>query len=137
LKIVQKYHPNVTKVVDGKKTLNFEVTAQDCKAGKRKGPSSCAMAKACERKYDGAIISLSVAYLITGNKATRYRVPSTVTREIVSFDRHKEFAPGEYHLVAPSSTEKLGVKREARDRPTRSYVRTVTRNHRTAGIRAL
>jgi hypothetical protein len=101
LKIVQKYHPNVTKVVDARSPLHIAVTARDCKNSNSKEPSACAMARACEREFDGAIISTTVAYVIQGGTAKRYRVPQSVARELVSFDRNHEFAPGDYHLKAP------------------------------------
>jgi hypothetical protein len=146
LNIVRKYHPQVTSVVDAKKPVTIEVTAKDCKDGKRKGPSSCAMACAAKRDYDGAIISLSTAYLVKGNKATRYLVPQAVSREIVSFDRAKKFEPGEYALNAPPDSMTISVIRERsagkkkgrhKNAAGQRYTGTRTRNHRTAGIRAL
>lgn len=142
LSIVRKYYPNVQSVVDAKKAVAIEVTAEDCRSGKAKSASSCAMARAFEREYDGAIISLSAAYLIKGNKATRYRVPDSVTREIVSFDRSRKFEPGEYELYVPTQY-RLGTKRKHTN-PVRHldkngvrYQPTKARNHKTAGIRAL
>jgi hypothetical protein len=139
LGIVRKYHPNVTRVVDAKRDVEIEVTAEDCKAGKRKGPSSCAMACAFKREYDGAIISLSTAYLIKGDIAERYMVPSSVSREIVSFDRAKQFAPGDYSLKKPAKSNKLGPRRSRLldSRHDKKYAGNKPRNHRTAGIRAL
>jgi hypothetical protein len=140
LGIVRKYHPQVNKVVDATKKVQIEVTAKDCRSGKRKGPSSCAMARAFEREYDGAIISLAVAYLIKGDKATRYRVPENVSREIVSFDRSKQFDPGTYTLTAPAGGEKLGPRRSRLlpERHAKKYSQHKPRNsHKTAGIRSL
>lgn len=140
LKIVQKYHPNVTKVVDAKRPLQISVTEEDCKGSKKRKPDACALAKACERKYDGAIVSLAVAYLIKGNRATRYRVPQAVSRELVSFDRHHDFAPGKYHLRAPKEGEKLGARKypQPENKPGGNvYSASKSRNHKTAGIRAL
>lgn len=137
LSIVRKYHPKVTRVVDAKKSIKINVTKNDCKGGSKKSPSSCAMARACERDFDGAIISTSIAYLVKGTKATRYRVPSAVSREIVSFDRHHDFAPGEYYLGKPTGMVRLGGDARKGRKVKRKYVRTVTHNHRTAGIRSL
>ena len=75
LKIVRKYHPEVNSVIDAVKDIRVVVSAADCKTSTRKSPSECAMAKACLKHYDGAIISLSTAYLIKGKRARRYRVP--------------------------------------------------------------
>jgi hypothetical protein len=138
LGIVRKYHPNVTQVRDAKRDARIEVTSQDCKGGTRKGPSSCAMAKAFMREYDGAIISLSTAYLVRGKRAYRYHVPHSVSREIVSFDRSKKFSPGEYSLKAPSKQLRLGCQRRASGTGgVRTNTETARRHHKTAGIRAL
>jgi hypothetical protein len=103
-----------------------------------KAPDSCALATAACREHDGAIISLAVAYLIDGTKATRYRVPSAIAREIVSFDRSKVFAPGTYRLQAPASTERLNVIRGRRPKKKVTGKKaTVRRSHKTAGIRTL
>jgi hypothetical protein len=137
LGIVRKYHPNVTRVVDAKKQVNILVTPEDCKGSKKKSPDHCALAQAFTRKYDGAIISLSTAYLIKGNKAIRYKVPQSISREIVSFDRHHDFAAGEYTLKAPSKTARLGPRQWAqpKNRPAGRGLRK--RSHRTEGIRTL
>lgn len=138
LGIVRKYHPNVTSVVDARNGQTIEVTKRDCTNSKTKAPDSCALATAFCRKHDGAIISVAVAYLIDGKKAVRYRVPSSISREIVSFDRGQYFSPGTYHLLAPSSTERLGIRRHGR--PKAKPVRPggkINRIHKTAGIRSL
>jgi hypothetical protein len=133
LKIVQKYHPEVRRVVDAKKNVDIEVTAQDCKGSRRMKPDACAMARAFGREYDGAIISMSTAYLVKGKTATRYKVPGAVSREIVSFDRNRNFAPGEYQLRAPSATARMGW----RYKPTGPHKTHKTHQHKTAGIRSL
>jgi hypothetical protein len=111
LRLVQKYHPNVTSIVDAKKPIAIFVTQEDCKQGTKGAPNSCAMAKAFSRDWDGAIISKSVSYLINGTKAFRYLTPESVVREIVSFDRHQDFAPGKYGLSAASGGRSLGARK--------------------------
>jgi hypothetical protein len=140
LGIVRKYYPNVTSITDAKKPIQIEVTASDCKAGRRKGASSCAMAHAFQREYDGAIISLSTAYLIKGDKAVRYRVPHSVSREIVSFDRARKFAPGDYHLDKPAQslgTPNSNSKKRYKNSDGQRYAKHKARSHKTAGIRSL
>jgi len=134
LKIVRKYHPEVNSVIDAIKDIRVVVSATDCKTSTRKSPSKCAMAKACLKHYDGAIISLSRAYLIKGKRARRYRVPHAVSRELVSFDRHKEFAPGVYTLKAPCPGTRLGAQGGGQPQVGK---KRIFRNHSTAGIRAL
>lgn len=51
---------------------------------------------------DGVIISVYTAYLVKGKKATRYQLPQSVSREIISFDRGSKFYAGEYSLKVPS-----------------------------------
>lgn len=135
---VQKYYPQVTKIRDARRSVRIQVTSEDSKYSKKKSPNHCALAKACEKRYDGAIISLAIAYLIRGNKARRYRVPSSISRELVSFDRHHDFRPGEYTLHAPSSNERLEARRESRLRRKKpKYKLKPTKRHHTQGIRSL
>lgn len=137
LAIVQKYHPSVTRVVDAKRSIVITVTERDCKTAKRMAPDHCALATACEREYDGAIISLSTAYLIKGTVAERYKVPHAVSREIVSFDRHQDFAAGDYWLNAPSETARLGPREYPQPKKKKRYAREKGRYHHTTGIRSL
>jgi len=111
LDIVRKFYPNVTTVVDAAKSLNIHVTKEDVAASDKKDHSGCAVAKACLRlkPVDGAIVSISTAYLIKGRRAVRYKVPQAIAREIISFDRAAKFEPGEYILNAPSLYQKLGA----------------------------
>jgi hypothetical protein len=149
LGIVRKYHPQVNRVVEAKKDLHITVTTKDCRGAKSKQADSCAMARACEREYDGALISLSTAYIIKGDVAHRYTVPQAISREIVSFDRHHDFAPGDYKLKAPNKSSKLGSYRKRTlangggpaYRHDKEYASKhkddKKRRHKTAGIRAL
>lgn len=137
LRIVRKYHPEVTKVIDATRDTWVNVTQGDCDKSRTKSPDSCAMATSFKKKHDGAIISLAVAYLVDGKTATRYRVPASVSREIVAFDRARSFAPGHYKLLAPVSTEKLEVIRTKRRTHIQRTGKQIRRMHKTAGIRAL
>lgn len=138
LGIVQKYHPEVRKVIDAAKSVEIKVSAADCKAAKRRDAVHCAMANACKRHgYDGAIISSSKGYLVTGKLARRYVVPESLSREIVVNDRSKAFAPGIYRLRAPSKSGRLGARGYAQA-PTRTKNGgQKQRSHFTAGIRSL
>jgi hypothetical protein len=105
---VRKFFPNVESVEDATESLKIEVTARDVSTSKRRAHSECAMAVACKRSQnlDGVIIATSTAYLIKGKDATRYNVPESVAREVVSFDRGASFEAGTYHLDVPRT--KLG-----------------------------
>lgn len=115
LSIVQKYHPNVRRVVDAKRSIEVTVTAEDCRSAKKGEPSQCAMARAFSREFDGAVISKAVSYLVKGKTAYRYITPQSVVREIVSFDRHQDFAPGDYGLRSPSESNSLAGQKKARE----------------------
>lgn len=110
LKTVQKYFPEVKKVVDAKSNIRVEVTHKDDIAATRKAHKGCAMAVACKRsmKLDGVIISIKTAYMIRGDKAIRFSLPERVSREVVSFDRGSGFDTGIYELVKPSPANRLG-----------------------------
>lgn len=115
---VRRAFPNVTSIVDSKDSIEVDVNEKDCGRGaKRMDPEGCAMARALKREYkaDGAIIGISNSYLIKGHRAVRFKTPTTVAREIVSFDRHHDFAPGEYKLSPISPSAKLGAERHRRD----------------------
>lgn len=110
---IMKYFPKVTTVSDERrKRVTVTVTAADTRGGTKGNFTSCALAQACKRqlKVDGAIIGLTFSYLIKGNHATRYRTPTSVAREMVVFDRHKDFDDGKYFLAPVPNSQRLGVR---------------------------
>lgn len=135
---IQKFVPDVSKVIDAKRDLFIEVTKHDDKAGKKGKHQECALAVACKRKYnaDSVLISRSTAYIIKGKKATRFHLPSTVSREITSFDRGAGFEPGVYELHRPS-TKLTGKKHggKAPNHSKRDNSRPKRFIHRTSNIR--
>ena len=139
LKVVQRFHPGVSRVVDGKAPIAVEVTEEDCRDGKLGEPASCAMAVALGRVYDAAIISKSTAYLVKGRTAVRYKVPNSVTRELVAFDRSGRFMPGTYKLMKIEPSRGIGVKRTPPNRtdPKKRYKGSKRKYHRTIGVRSL
>ncbi len=94
--------PNVTSCTDARTPVGISVSKSDVKSSTSGAPQDCAMAKAIcrEWKADSALVGLSYSYVIKGNKAVRFMTPQSVAREIVSFDRQHDFAPGNYHLAA-------------------------------------
>lgn len=138
---VQAVFPNVTKVVDAKKDAHFEVTKADGKSAAVRNHTACAAAVACKRKLelDGVIMSVSTAYLIKGNVATRYKVPEAISREITAFDRDAVFEPGEYQLKAIPESIRLGsAKGPAPKSSPKSGNGNLSKKfrHKTEGIRA-
>jgi hypothetical protein len=134
---IRKLFPKVTKVVDATEPLTVEVRERDNKRGTIKHPGDCAMARACKRVLglDGAIISLSKAYLILGNTATRYNVPQSLSKEVVVFDRSKTFEPGTYQFSAVPASRKLGNESRAPHKAKGGKRGPVTLSHHTTGVR--
>ncbi len=140
LRIVNKFFPSVTKVTDATEKTMIEVTARDAASKAVKDHGACVMAVACKRKFhlSGVIISRSVAYLIKYNEATRYYLPSSVAKEIVSFDRGAGFEVGTYELSSIPKLNRLGARagreldpdRERKDKSKRF-------RHLTTNVRAV
>ena len=132
LRIVKQFFPDVERVKDARADVEIEVTKADTNSAAVKNHKACAMAVACKRamRVDGAIVSLGTVYLIKDDEATRYRVPQSVSRELVAFDRGGSFAPGEYTLKKP---ERASQRKPRQDHKTGR--RTQSPRHVTANIR--
>ena len=138
---IRRLFPKVTEVVDATDRIEVLVTKRDCgREARRKNSSECAMARAVRRQYgaDGAVIGIGSAYLIFGTKAVRYTTPPSVGREIASFDRHADFAPGAYVLSRISPSQRL-ASRHGRHRSSGSRGTEPKRvvHDRTVRVRAL
>jgi len=109
---IKRMFPNVTNIIDAKHAVEITVNTKDCKSGEALNPSECALAKAVKRQFhaDAAIIGLGASYIIKGSKATRFHTPERIRREIVSFDRHNDFAEGTYTLVQKCPSLRLGAR---------------------------
>ena len=108
---IRRMFPNVTRIVDANKSVEVSVTPDDCLLALKMDPRNCAMALAAKRelKADAVVVGLSTSYLIHGTEAIRYKTPESVAREIVSFDRHSDFDPGNYYLRPYPPAQRLGV----------------------------
>lgn len=125
---VKRLFPKVATVTDATSRVSVMVTQRDSSQGKRLNATECAMARAAKRDFnaDGIVIGLSRSYIIKGNKALRFATPSNVAREIISFDRHHDFAPGKYELIPVAPTQRLGEsKNPDRDHGSPDRVRRV------------
>lgn len=144
LQVVQTYFPKVSKVTDADGPVQVEVTDADNKSSQVRNHNACAMAVACKRKFkaDGVIIAIATAYIIKGNEATRYTLPDSVSREVVSFDRKAGFMPGEYQLVPHGKSSRIGYQREPQNEktdnrnPDGGLKRRFKFRHFTEGVRA-
>lgn len=135
LEIVQKFHPKVNRVVDAIDSLMVEVSKRDANSKAVKDHTACAFAEACKRsqKVDGAVIARRIAYLVTGDVATRYTIPPALFRKIMVFDRNGEFAPGVYKINKPE--HKLGDRGGRTGRKGNSVAPKF--RHVTSGLRSL
>ena len=108
---VKKLFPQVEFAFDADKPVEISVEPRDCKDGRKLMPTECALARAARRelKADAVIIGMSTSYIIRGNTAIRFATPESVAREIVSFDRNQDFAPGDYYLTVKAPTNRLGT----------------------------
>ncbi len=134
---VKKLFPGVEFAFDADKPVEISVEARDCKDGKKLNPSECALARAARRELhaDSVIIGMSTSYVIRGNTAIRFATPQTVARELVSFDRNQDFAPGDYHLAVKAPTNRLGTKYKAkRNSGNKDAKRKI---HQSARVRVL
>jgi hypothetical protein len=122
------------------KNARVEVTKADASSKAVRDHAGCAMAVACKRKFhlDSVIISRSVAYLVKGSQARRFKLPVSVSREVVSFDRGAGFSPGEYELSKVEKSNRLGMNRDpARLNPNRHDLPPKTKRfrHLTTNVR--
>jgi len=134
LQIVKRLFPDVERVKNASKDITIEVMKSDVQKGQTKNHKECVMANACKRalKLDGAVVSVGTVYLIKDDVATRYRVPQSLSREIVSFDRGGSFAPGQYDLRQPEPTAPRGSGTRHKGNPRMG---NKAPHHVTAGIR--
>ena len=135
LRTVQRWFPEVTSIRDAKEPIEIEVTADDERRSKKLNHKECAMAVACKRSFkaDGVILSRTIAYVVTGKSAIRFKVPGSVGREVTAFDRGAHFMPGVYQLSKPD--RRLG-KVHGGNKPKTGKEPQEFR-HITTGIRAV
>ena len=134
---VRRMFPNVKHAFDADKPVEISVDRKDCKGAKRLNPSECALAIAGRRelKADGVIIGMSSSYVVKGDTAIRFATPESVQREIVSFDRHQDFSPGEYYLAPKAPSSRMG---KPQHRKTTSGSKNTRRKfHTSARVRVL
>lgn len=139
LKVIQGFFPNVSHVEDATKPLVVEVTKKDNESAAVKKHNQCALAVACKRKAEatGVIIGTRTAYIVNGDKATRYRLLETTSREIVSFDRKAGFDVGVYPLKVPLKQNRFGAKRDYANGTRGSGRKNPNLRHYTRGIRTV
>ena len=134
---ISKLYPQVEKAYDADKAIEVSVSKKDCADAQRLNPTECALAQAAKRELhaEGVVIGMASSYIIKGKTAYRYQTPGSVAREIVSFDRHQDFAPGDYYLLPKAPSAKFGeTHRGNRTNPNKKVRRKV---HTSARVRVL
>lgn len=133
---VKKLFPKVERAFDSVEEVHIAVNAKDCKSAKKLNPAECALARAAKREFqaDGVIVGISTSYIIKGKEAMRFSTPVSVGRELVSFDRHHDFAPGEYYLRPKSPSQRFG---EHRAKPSGKNKAATRKIHHSARVRVL
>ena len=136
------------KVVDATAPLMLEVKQSDIDRAVPKNSKVCAFARACERAMpvEAAFFFKSTAWLEYKDKIVRYRLPNSMQKEIVSFDRSRQMEPGVYRLSAIGKNKTLKAKAKERERDKaakRSHQgagklrRTEAFRHKTTNVRGL
>jgi hypothetical protein len=75
------------------------------------------------------------AYILRNNYWVRYRIPQSVIREIVAFDRGGSFEPGMYALMPPSPAYRLGRVKVGARRHVRTGPKKSRFVHATSNVR--
>lgn len=139
-KLILKNWPNVKTVSDARQPVRIDVTDADRAKAKPQEMIECAFALAACRtlKADGACIGIKTSYLVFGAKAIRFSTPVSVAREVVTFDRHQDFATGVYRLSAVPPSQRLGVANSRKNGPRKKKRQQKARliRHMTARVRS-
>lgn len=124
-KVSNNYKPYVYKraadlgipVRDATDRVLVVVTRSDVVNAKKANSKHCALARAALRLPDvnAAYFFRSCAFIEYQNAMVKYQLPSSVQKEIVSFDRAGVFAAGIYQL-SPISPMKTAAQRAKYDR---------------------
>ncbi len=111
-------------VIDAKRPITITVNPKDIATADIKKPDSCAFAQACRRelKVKEVRVHLGRVYLRNNeNNWVRYLTPHNLRNEIIAFDRGGKFIAGEFQLMAPTPTKKLGKAKGSLTNKTRAY----------------
>lgn len=136
---IRRIFPQVKYVKDADNAVEVHVKKTDCNSATQLDPMECALAKAAKREYhaDAAVIGLASSYIIKGDTAIRYDTGQRIAREIVSFDRHADFAPGVYTLVPKTATKRFGASKQKNNSNGGENKTAKRKIHRTAKVRDL
>lgn len=132
-------------MIDADEAIDITITAADIRGGKPSSPSHCAIARAVRRvlpETKNVFVFRSTVWVEDDSYLIRYKLPGSLQKEIVCFDRAKKFEPGDYYLgSAPNRKRNAQQARgkhpqvEARKRRAKAKPTEKRRAHRTEGIR--
>jgi hypothetical protein len=90
-------------VVDATDRMLILVTDDDVVRAKKMDSKHCALARASMRlpNVHAAYFFRSTAFLEYANRIVRFKLPASVQKEIVSFDRAQIMASGVFQLTPP------------------------------------
>lgn len=134
---VKAEYPN-RRVVNSKKRKQVIVMAKDIKGAVRSDPRNCPFARACTRQepdVQEVIINKSTAYIVYPNRIERYRVVTSMSSEIVSFDRSGIFAEGTYNLGPALAPRERPAGKIAGPKKGRKPAALHASRHRTIMVR--
>ena len=88
-------------MIDADQPLEVEVKPCDVKGSKAHNQTDCAIARAVKRQYGAQDVYVlrSTVWVSDGDHLVRYSLPGSLQKEIVSFDRNRDFRPGKYRLA--------------------------------------
>jgi hypothetical protein len=145
---------NQVPVLDARKAAKITIRPLDVKRGNSKDPGKCAAARAClhDMKAIAARVHVGRTYVELPAKIAkqygaktkkergpvwvRFRTPTALRTEIVSFDRSHNFDPGDYVLPPPQPSHRARGKAYGGKRVVKkaSYKRPAPR-HVLGGVR--
>lgn len=109
-------------VQDGAANLLVTVTNHDVVNAKKANSKHCALSRASMRipGVAAAYFFRTTAFLEYKDRILRFKLPTSVQKEIVSFDRSQIFAPGVYQLsTSPPTSSRTVANRKERLRRRR------------------
>jgi hypothetical protein len=149
---------NKVPVIDARRPASITIRPLDVKRGRGLNPGKCAAARAClrdmhaiqarvhvGRTYVELPVKLAKQYGARAKNKTRgpvwvrFRTPPALRTEIVTFDRAKQFDPGDYTLPPPQPSHRArgksyGGKQAKKRKRTGGYKRPTPR-HVLGGVR--
>jgi hypothetical protein len=125
-------------VVDAEIARVLKIKKCDIVGSTKADPSNCAAARALKREIGSqARVFLSRTYVKVGKRWQRFITPTSISREIVAFDRGAHFEPGEYILNPPSTGQRLDYKRKSGQGKKQGTGTSPKARHVTASVRKM